>query len=120
MAFRVEVSPQAFEDLAAIAAYIRQNGSFESAQRWFNGIVAAIGTLHEAPFRCPLAEESQLLQAEVRVLLYGRRDRRYKVYFGIDQQSQTVQVIHVRHWARRPADTGEFADLVRGAEEPNS
>jgi plasmid stabilization system protein ParE len=42
MAFRVEISPQAFEDLDSISAYIRHRGSFESAERWFNGIVAAI------------------------------------------------------------------------------
>lgn len=41
MAFRVEISPQAFEDLDRISAYIRHRGSFESAERWFNGIMAA-------------------------------------------------------------------------------
>jgi plasmid stabilization system protein ParE len=40
MAFRVEISPRAFEDLDRISAYIRHRGSFESAERWFNGIVA--------------------------------------------------------------------------------
>jgi|ERR1039457_587411 plasmid stabilization system protein ParE len=73
MAFRVEVSPQAFEDLDSISAYIRDRGSFESAERWFNGIMAAIKTLRDAPQRCPLAEESRQLQAEVRLLLYGKR-----------------------------------------------
>jgi plasmid stabilization system protein ParE len=58
MAFRVEISPQAFEDLDSISAYIRHRGSFESAERWFNGIMAAIKTLCDAPQRCPLAGES--------------------------------------------------------------
>jgi plasmid stabilization system protein ParE len=61
MAFRVEVSPRAFEDLDGIAAYIRRQGSFESAEVWFNGIIAAIGALRRAPQRCPLAEESRQL-----------------------------------------------------------
>jgi hypothetical protein len=47
MAFRVEIAPQAFEDLDNISAYIRQRGSFESAERWFNvqrfnGIASAV------------------------------------------------------------------------------
>ena len=33
MAFRVEISPQAFQDLDMISAYIRRRGSFESAER---------------------------------------------------------------------------------------
>jgi len=62
MAFRVEISSQAFEDLDIISAYIRQRGSFESAGRWFNGIIAAIKTLSDAPQRCPPAEEARQLR----------------------------------------------------------
>jgi plasmid stabilization system protein ParE len=109
MAFRVEISPQAFDDLDIISAYIRQRGSFESAERWFNGVLAAIKTLCDAPRRCPLAEESRQLQAEVRLLLYGKRNRRYKVYFAIHQETGTIRVLHVRHWARKPGD-GELND----------
>jgi len=105
MAFRVEISPQAFGDLDSISAYIRHRGSFESAERWFNGIVAAIKTLRVAPQRCPLAAESRQLEAEVRLLLYGKRNRRYKIYFAVHKETVTIRVFHVRHWARRPADT---------------
>jgi plasmid stabilization system protein ParE len=114
MAFRVEISPQAFEDLDGISAYIRR-GSFESAQRWFNGILAAIRTLRDAPQRCPVAEESRQLEAEVRLLLYGKRNRRYKIYFAVHKE--TVRVFHVRHWARRPADTDELDDLMEDSAE---
>src|SRR5271157_422803 len=105
MVFRVDISPQAFEDLDSISAYIRHRGSSESAERWFDGIMAAIKTLHDAPQRCPLAEESRQLQAEVRLLLYGKRNRRYKIYFAIHKETETIRVFHVRHWARKPADT---------------
>jgi hypothetical protein len=36
--------------------------------------MAAIKTLRDRPQRCPLAEESKQLQAEVRLLLYGKRN----------------------------------------------
>ena len=72
MAFRVEIAPQAWADLDAIADYIKQRGSFESAQRWFNGIIDAIAALTDMPGRCPIAEESGELGQEVHLLLYGR------------------------------------------------
>ena len=47
MAFRVEISPEALENLDAIAAHIQEHGSFESAERWFNEIVISIRSLGE-------------------------------------------------------------------------
>jgi len=52
MAFRVEISPRAFQDLDEIARYIRQRGSFDQAEEWFHGIIAAIRTLEDLPNRC--------------------------------------------------------------------
>jgi plasmid stabilization system protein ParE len=110
MAFRVEISPEALENLDEIAAHIQQHGSFESAQRWFNGIVISIRSLGEMPRRCPLAGESDDLQTEVRLLLYGTRNRRYKVYFAIHHESEVVRVFHIRHWARKPVETDGLED----------
>jgi plasmid stabilization system protein ParE len=89
MVFRVEVSPQALADLDSIARYVRERGSFESAERL-----------------------SGDLQTEVRFLLHGKRNRRYKVYFAIHPESQTVRVFHVRHWAMRSAEADELGDLM--------
>jgi plasmid stabilization system protein ParE len=67
MGFRVEIAPQAHADLDAIADYIEKRGRFASAERWFNGIIDAIGSLKEQPSRCPLAEESEELRTEIRL-----------------------------------------------------
>ncbi len=112
MAFRVEVSPQAFEDLDLIAQYIRKRGSFESAERWFNGIIDAIRSLEQSPRRCPEADESKDLQSEIRLLLYGKRNRRYKIYFAIHEEAKTVRVFHVRHWARKPVNANALRKLI--------
>jgi plasmid stabilization system protein ParE len=64
MAFRVEISPRAFNDLDEIARYIKGQGSFEQAEEWFNGIIAAIRTLEEMPHRCPVADVSKELGQE--------------------------------------------------------
>jgi plasmid stabilization system protein ParE len=117
MVFRVDVSPQALADFDSIARYIRERGSFESAEKWFNGIIAAIRSLDQLPERCALAEESKDLQTEVRLLLHGKRNRRYKIYFAIHHESQTVRVFHVRHWSMKPAEADELGDLMAETNE---
>lgn len=90
MAFRVEISPEALRDLDEISEYIGDRANFSTAERWFNGMFAAIRTLSELPHRCPVAGESEDFEAEVRLLLHGKRNRRYRVYFAIHDETQTV------------------------------
>lgn len=116
MAFRVEISPRAFQDLDEIAQYIKQNGSFEQAEKWFNGIIAAIRTLQQMPNRCPMAVESEDVGQEVRLLLHGTRHRRYKIYFSVQERTPsagTVHVFHVRHWARKDLTSDQVRELMR-------
>jgi len=117
MAFRVEISPRAFSDLDEFARYIKRQSSFEQAEEWFNGIIAAIRTLEDMPGRCPVADESEELGQEVRLLLYGKRNRKYKVYYSIRHRSRstgTIQVFHVRHWARKSLNTDQLRELMTG------
>ena len=79
MAFRVEIAPRAFADIDAIADYITKHGSAEQARKWFDGILYAISSLKSMPGRCPVVDESAELGQEVRLLLHGARNRRYKV-----------------------------------------
>ncbi len=116
MAFRVEISPRAFADLDEIAQYIKQQGSLDQAEEWFNGIIAAIRTLEDLPSRCPVADESEDLAQEVRLLLYGKRNRRYRVYYSIQQRTRStgsVRVFHVRHWARKSPSSDQLRGLKR-------
>ena len=112
MVFRVELAPRAYADLDAIADYITKRGSFESAQLWFNGIMDSIASLRAMPYRCPVVEESRALDREVRMLLHGRRNRSYKVYYLIDETDHAVSVVHVRHWARQDLATDQLAALA--------
>ena len=113
MAFRVEIAPRAFEDLNQIAEYIKERGGFEQAQKWFNGAMDAITSLQEMPTKCPVAEESEDLGQEVRLLLNGRRNRRYKIYYSIHGGTRTIRVFHVRHWARA-VRADEMQELMDG------
>jgi plasmid stabilization system protein ParE len=115
MAFEVLITEQAFADLDAITGYIKENSSLERARKWFSAIVGTIETLRELPARRPLAEESEEVGQEVRLLLHGRRNRAYKIYFNVHYdtlQTGTVRVFHIRHWARKGVTADEFRKLM--------
>ena len=115
MAFSVEIEPQAFDDIDELASAIRRGSSFEMAQRWFNGLMAAIASLQEIPERCAFAPEAEELGDAIRLLLYGRRNRSYRIYFKVQQDSESVGkvlIFHVRHWARRPLTEDELDELM--------
>jgi plasmid stabilization system protein ParE len=104
MAFDVYVSERALRDLDVLAFHIKANSSPETAQAWFDGIVEAIQTLKDMPERYPVNVECRALEQEVRVLMYGKRNRRYKVYYSVQRRTAkagAVQVLHVRHYSRR-------------------
>ncbi len=86
----------------------------------FNGILDEIASLKEMPARRPVAGESEDVGQEIRLLLHGRRNRSYKVYYSISYETAvtgTVRVFHVRHWARRPVSGDELQDLVDDSRE---
>jgi plasmid stabilization system protein ParE len=120
MAFRVEIAPQAFQDLDSAGGYIRAKSGVPVARRWFNGIMDAIASLKEMPARCSVAPESEELGHEVRLLLHGRKNRAYKIYFSIVYETSatgTVRILHVRHWARKPLTNEELEEPMDDGQE---
>ena len=69
-----------------------------AADRWFNGIYDAIGSLEMFPERCPLAPESNFLDTKIREIFHGRRQHKYRILFTVS--GNDVHVLHVRHGAR--------------------
>lgn len=98
MAFRVELSPQANREAEEAYRWIAE-ASPRGAHRWYNGLMDALRSLSHHPERCPLAPENDVFDEDIRQLLYGRRQHRYRVLFTI--HGKTVQVLHIRHGARR-------------------
>ena len=70
----------------------------DAADRWFNSIYDAIGSLEIFPERCPLAPESKTLRTEIREVFHGRRQYKYRILFTVAENE--VHVLHVRHGAR--------------------
>ena len=115
MGFEVQITDEAFGDLDAIADFIKRQANFDIARKWFSGIVGTIETLGEMPARCALAPEAEDLQDEIRLLLHGRKNRAYRIYFKIYQETESsgsVIVFHVRHWARKPLTDEELEELT--------
>ena len=66
------------------------------------------------PHRCPVAKESVELDAEVRLLL---RNRRYEIYFATREETKSVRVFHVGHWAMNLIEADELEDLMDETDE---
>ena len=95
MAYRVDITERAERDLERLYFTIEADSS-EQARVWFNGLERTVLSLDEHPARgAPIPEGGGL-----RHLLYGRKGRRYRVIYAIDEASSTVTVLHIRHGAR--------------------
>ncbi len=100
MTHRIIVQPRAERDIVEAARYIRDaSRSPATALRWARRLRAKIDTLRANPGRCPVDPDSVVYGREVRVLLFGKRPGVYRVLFTIE--ADTVQVLTVRHAARR-------------------
>ena len=70
----------------------------DAADRWFDSLYDAIGSLEVFPERCPLAPECKFLNAGIREIFHGRRQHKYRILFTVS--GSEVHVLHVRHGAR--------------------
>ena len=97
--YQVIVQPPARRDMeAAFLLIAEQNPA--AAVCWLAGLEAAVQSLSTLPERCPLAPESDFFSEEIRQLIYGRRNGRYRVLFTV--RGGTVRILHIRHGARLP------------------
>jgi hypothetical protein len=66
MAFRVDITSSAFQDLDAILEWLIANEARETGLRRFSGMKEAVASFSNHPYRCPLASETEGLPFEVR------------------------------------------------------
>ncbi len=117
MTYRVILQPQAERDLQARARWIfDQSPSEARSLRWIRGLRSKIATLKNSPQRCPIDPDSTVYGEEVRVLLHGKRQGRYRVLFAV--RGDAVHVLTIRHAAQRSLseelDEGEAHDEGTG------
>ncbi|MCU1239047.1 MAG: putative Plasmid stabilization system [Candidatus Solibacter sp.] len=97
MAYLVNLTARAQRDLVQLFAEINAGNSV-AALRWYRGLKSAILSLEEQPNRCPVTPEN----GRFRHLLYGTRPHVYRAIYRVLEKQKRVDVIHIRHGARRP------------------
>ena len=100
MAYLVEVTRRAERDLAGLYEKINAEHS-DAALQWYRGLKAAILSLEQNPNRCPVTRKSDKL----RHLLYGHKPHIYRVIYRVLERQKQVEVVHIRHGARRKPKT---------------
>jgi toxin ParE1/3/4 len=98
MAYLVSLTARAQRDLAHLYGQINAEHS-DAALKWYRGLKEAILSLEEQPKRCPVTPESDKL----RHLLYGNKPHIYRAIFRVREKQKQVEVLHIRHGARRGA-----------------
>jgi toxin ParE1/3/4 len=96
MAYLVNITSRAQRDLAHLYGEISAEHS-DAALKWYRGLKEAILSLEEHPNRCPVTPEKK----ELRHLLYGHKPHVYRVIFRVLEKQKLVDVLHIRHGARR-------------------
>ena len=103
MAYLVNVTSRAERDLAQLYRQINAEYS-DAALRWYRGLKEAILSLEEHPNRCPITRKSDKL----RHLLYGSKPHIYRVRYHVLQKQRRVEVLHIRHGARRKIKSSDL------------
>lgn len=97
MAYEVRLARRAIRDLDSIYKFIRAETSVR-ANDWFRGLEAEILSIETLPARGAITRE----RPKLRHLLYGTKPDIYRVLYAIDQRLLVVNVLQIRHGARRP------------------
>jgi len=96
MAYLVRIASRAERDLFHIYGKIHVEHA-GVALEWYFGLKKAIFRLQERPSRCPFTRN----WGPLRHLLYGHKPHIYHVIFRVLPKPKQVEVLHVRHGARR-------------------
>jgi toxin ParE1/3/4 len=104
MAYLVRIASRAERDLVSLYEEINAPNS-AAARGWYRGLKQAILSLAERPHRCPVTPENKKL----RHLLYGEKPHLYRVIYRVEGRRRQVDVLHIRHGARRKFRASDLA-----------
>ena len=104
MAYLVSITSRAERDLAHLYGEINAEHS-DAALKWYLGLKEAILSLEVRPNRCLVTRRRDKL----RHLLYGYNPHTYRVIYRVLENQKQVEVLHIRHGARRKLKTSDLA-----------
>jgi plasmid stabilization system protein ParE len=97
MTYRVVVTAAAKQDLRNAYLWAAERAP-HTAALWLQRFETELRKLADFPERCQLAHENAYVEAEIRQLIFGRRQGAYRVLFTI--VGDEVQVLHIRRAVR--------------------
>ena len=111
MTYRVDLSSVAKAEADAAFLSFSTYATVEQSQRWYQGLIKAIGTLKTMPRRCAIARENEFFSQEIRQLIYGKGQHTYRILFTVleDSARPTVRILHIRNASQQTI--GETNDL---------
>jgi toxin ParE1/3/4 len=104
MAYLVNITSRAERDLAQLYSHIKA-GNSGAALKWYLGLKETILSLEEHSNRCPVIRAKDKL----RHLLYGHKPHIYRVIYRVLEKQKRVEVLHIRHGARRRPKASDLA-----------
>jgi toxin ParE1/3/4 len=96
MTYLVSITRRAERDLANLYGEIHAQHS-GAALEWYRGPKQAILSLEYHPSRCSVIRNSDKL----RHLHHGHKPHVYRVIYRVMEKQKRVEVLHIRHGARR-------------------
>jgi plasmid stabilization system protein ParE len=110
MAYLVNITVRAERDFVSLHEELHA-GDSKAAKRWYSGLKEAVLTLERLPNRCPTTPENP----QLRQLLYGRKPHVYRVIYRVLNVEKRVDILHIRHGARRRLTV---ANLAKDKQDP--
>lgn len=97
MTYRVEYMPRVIAAIEDQVQYLREQGaSDDRITAWLTELFEITDSLYHSPRRHPVAEdETAEIGIEIRRLTFGD----YLIYYHVDDDRLTVDVLHFRHGA---------------------
>ena len=105
MSFEVILMDSATREIEAIWEWLRERAP-TNARIWVAGLQEAIHALADFPTGHGFARENGTVDVELRQLLYGKRQHKYRVIYTV--KCNEVFVLHIRHPAREAMKRGEI------------
>jgi plasmid stabilization system protein ParE len=97
MEYRIKIAVKAYMDAEDAHAWIAQRTPSRAA-KWYLNLFKAMESLQSQPFRCALAPEADAFQEEIRQLLFGKRNHKYRILYIV--RKNTVHILRIIHGAR--------------------
>jgi len=118
MAYGVLLADCAKDDIERLYRWVIERAPLQGTE-WFEGLLTCLYSLDQNPNRCPLAQEARKSRRKIRNLLYGRGRSVYRILFEVNEERQTVWILHVRRGARRGVRPQDLAKPGEGEADPD-